>query len=162
MPAITFQQLAGIQHPEKHSLNAACELTARRSRLKNFFGWAIYLMTCTLVARNRGLDRATRKIAAAAKAGLRNETFSLERRNLTLKALRNLIKATNLNMIQWRNFNIDPDWYLGQIGITETGDIMGIKQLQKLIHEEFPKVKFGYFNPPIERIKGNYELDFAH
>ena len=78
------------------------------------------------------------------------------------EALRNLIKATNLNMIQWRNFNIDPDWYLGQIGITETGDIMGIKQLQKLIHEEFPKVKFGYFNPPIERIKGNYELDFAH
>lgn len=97
MPAITFQQLADIQHPEKHSLNGACELTARRSRLKNFFGWAIYLMTCTLVARNRGLDRATRKIAAAAKAGLRNETFSLERRNLTLKALRNLITIISTN-----------------------------------------------------------------
>ncbi|MBS1626881.1 MAG: radical SAM protein [Bacteroidetes bacterium] len=78
------------------------------------------------------------------------------------EALRNLIKKTNLSMIQWRNFNIDPDWYLEQIGITETGDILGIKQLQQLIHEEFPQVKFGYFNPPIERIKGNYELDFAH
>ncbi|MBA4197348.1 MAG: radical SAM protein [Chitinophaga sp.] len=78
------------------------------------------------------------------------------------EALRKLIKETDLSMIQWRNFNIDPDWYLGQIGVTETGEIMGIKQLQQLIHEEFPQVKFGYFNPPMERIKGNYELDFAH
>ena len=34
--------------------------------------------------------------------------------------------------------------------------------IKELIHEEFPEVKYGYFNPPIERIKGNYELDFAH
>lgn len=78
------------------------------------------------------------------------------------EALRKLIKETNLSMIQWRNFNIDPDWYLGQIGMTETGEMMGVKQLQDLIREEFPDVKFGYFNPPIERIKGNYEVDFAH
>ena len=30
------------------------------------------------------------------------------------------------------------------------------------IFEEFPHVKFGYFNPPIERINGNFELNFAH
>jgi molybdenum cofactor biosynthesis enzyme MoaA len=29
------------------------------------------------------------------------------------EALRQLILTTDLNMIQWRNFNIDPDWYLG-------------------------------------------------
>jgi len=78
------------------------------------------------------------------------------------EALRKLIIETDLCMIQWRNFNIDPDWYLGQTGITETGEMMGIKQLQDLIHEEFPNVKFGYFNPPMERIKGDYEKDFAH
>ena len=78
------------------------------------------------------------------------------------EALRKLITDTNLDMIQWRNFNIDPDWYLGQIGVTETGELMGVKQLQELIHEEFPHVQFGYFNPPIERIKGNFETDFAH
>lgn len=78
------------------------------------------------------------------------------------EALRKLIKETNLSMIQWRNFNIDPDWYLGLLGIHETGELLGIKQVMDLIHEEFPKVKFGYFNPPIERIKGNYEMDFAH
>ncbi|GAC1450858.1 MAG: radical SAM protein [Chitinophagaceae bacterium] len=78
------------------------------------------------------------------------------------EALRKLIRETDLCMIQWRNFNIDPDWYLGKIGVTETGECMGIKQLQELIHEEFPKVKYGYFNPPMERIKGNFDMDFAH
>jgi len=78
------------------------------------------------------------------------------------EALRNLIRETGLSMIQWRNFNIDPDWYLGQIGVTETGDMLGIKQLMSLIREEFPQLKFGYFNPPMERIKGNYDLDYAH
>ena len=77
------------------------------------------------------------------------------------EALRKLIIDTDLSMIQWRNFNIDPDWYMGKIGVNETGEMLGVKQLMSLITEEFPKVKFGYFNPPIERIKGNYEIDFA-
>ena len=77
------------------------------------------------------------------------------------EALRKLIIDTDLTMIQWRNFNIDPDWYMGKIGVNETGEMLGVKQLMSLIAEEFPKVKFGYFNPPIERIKGNYETDFA-
>ncbi len=77
------------------------------------------------------------------------------------EALRKLIKATGLKMIQWRNFNIDPDWYLGKIGVTDTGECLGIKQLMDLISEEFPGLKFGYFNPSMERIKGNFEMDFA-
>ena len=77
------------------------------------------------------------------------------------EALRKLIIDTDLNMIQWRNFNIDPDWYLGKLGIAETPEFMGVKQLMELLHDEFPQLKFGYFNPPIERIKGNYEKDFA-
>lgn len=78
------------------------------------------------------------------------------------EALRKLIKETGLKMIQWRNFNIDPDWYLGKIGVTDTGDCLGVKQLMELIREEFPDLKFGYFNPSIERIKGRFDLDFAH
>jgi pyruvate-formate lyase-activating enzyme len=77
------------------------------------------------------------------------------------EALRELIRETGLSMIQWRNFNIDPDWYLGKIGVVETGEIMGVKQLMELIREEFPDLKYGYFNPPMERIKGNFESDFA-
>ncbi len=78
------------------------------------------------------------------------------------EALRKLIKQTDLCMIQWRNFNIDPDWYLGKIGVAETGECMGVKQMMQLIQEEFPNLKFGYFNPSMERIKGNFEMDFAH
>lgn len=78
------------------------------------------------------------------------------------EALRKVISDTGLKMIQWRNFNIDPDWYLGKINATDTGEFLGVKQLMELIQEEFPHLKYGYFNPPIERIKGNFELNFAH
>lgn len=78
------------------------------------------------------------------------------------EALRKLIRETGLNMIQWRNFNIDPDWYMGKIGATDTGECMGVKQLMELIREEFPDLKFGYFNPPMERIRGDFAMDFAH
>jgi len=77
------------------------------------------------------------------------------------EALRKLISDTDLNMIQWRNFNIDPDWYMGKIGMTDTGDMLGVKQMMDLIQEEFPNLKFGYFNPPMERIKGDYNHQFA-
>ena len=77
------------------------------------------------------------------------------------EALRKLIKETDLCMIQWRNFNIDPDWYLGKINVSDTGECIGVKQMMDLIREEFPNLKFGYFNPSIERIKGDYEKDFA-
>lgn len=76
-------------------------------------------------------------------------------------ALCELIRTTDLSMIQWRSFNIDPDWYLGKMGIMDPGECMGIRQMMDLIHEEFPHVKFGYFNPPIERMK-NFDVDFAH
>ncbi len=76
-------------------------------------------------------------------------------------ALCAFIRETDISMIQWRNFNIDPDWYLGKMNVADTGESMGVKQMIELIQEEFPKLKFGYFNPPIERMK-NFEVDFAH
>jgi hypothetical protein len=75
-------------------------------------------------------------------------------------ALRKLIEYTDLSMIQWRNFNIDPDWYLGKIGVTDTGNCYGMHQMIDMIREEYPHVKFGYFNPPIERMS-NFEMGFA-
>lgn len=78
------------------------------------------------------------------------------------EALRRLIIDTDLCMIQWRNFNIDPDWYLGKLGVVDTGECLGMSQLLSLIREEFPALRFGYFNPPMERIRGDYAADFAH
>lgn len=77
------------------------------------------------------------------------------------EALRTFIQETKLNMIQWRNMNIDPDWYLKKIDWKPSKKILGMLKLMHFIHEEFPNIKFGYFNPPIERIKGNYETDYA-
>jgi len=77
------------------------------------------------------------------------------------EALRKMISETGLHMIQWRNFNIDPDWYLGKIGCTETGNAMGVQNLMELLREEFPGLKFGYFNPPSERIHGVFDRDYA-
>lgn len=77
------------------------------------------------------------------------------------EALRTFIKETNLDLIQWRNFNIDPDWYLGKIGVDDCGERMGIKTMMDKLLEEFPNLKFGYFNPPIERMN-NYDVAFAH
>ncbi len=66
------------------------------------------------------------------------------------EALRQVIRYTDLSMIQWRNFNIDPDWYLGKIGVTELPEGMGIRQVLQSIRREFPHLAFGYFNPPEE------------
>jgi pyruvate-formate lyase-activating enzyme len=78
-----------------------------------------------------------------------------------LDALRRFIETTKISMIQWRNFNIDPDWYLGKIGVTDTGNRYGLHNMIEIIREEFPSVQFGYYNPPIERMK-NFNTDFAH
>lgn len=78
------------------------------------------------------------------------------------QALRKLIRETGLNMIQWRNFNIDPDWYLERLQVDDTPPSMGISMMMHRLREEFPDLKYGYYNPPIERIKGNYSMDFAH
>jgi len=70
--------------------------------------------------------------------------------NEEYEALRDWIKYSDLSMIQWRNFNIDPDWYLGKIGVTELGAGLGIKNVMEKIRHEFPHLAFGYFNPPAE------------
>ena len=78
------------------------------------------------------------------------------------EALRTAIQITGLKMIQWRNFNIDPDWYLQRVGLDDPGEPIGIKNMMDMLQEEFPNLKYGYFNPPMERIQGHFEADFAH
>ncbi len=78
------------------------------------------------------------------------------------QALREVIRSTGLKMIQWRNFSIDPDWYLEKVGVADTDLAMGVGTLMKRLSAEFPSLRFGYFNPPIERIRGDYQKDFAH
>ena len=65
-------------------------------------------------------------------------------------ALANLIETSDLNMIQWRNLNIDPDWYVESIGLREPSAFWGMPVLLQKIREQFPQIRFGYFNPPVK------------
>ena len=69
------------------------------------------------------------------------------------EALRKFIRETGLTMIQWRNFNIDPDWYFEKVKMPETGEAIGMKTLMKELKKEFPYLDYGYFNPPEKRIQ---------
>lgn len=54
-----------------------------------------------------------------------------------------------VNMIQTRNLNIDPDYYLDSIGF-EDEEAIGVRQLLKLLQTKYPRLTLGYYNPPKE------------
>jgi pyruvate-formate lyase-activating enzyme len=58
------------------------------------------------------------------------------------------IEKTGVDMIQWRNLNYDPAAYFKELKIdVRRGDMMGMGALIKMVHERFPRVMKGYFNP---------------
>ncbi len=59
-----------------------------------------------------------------------------------------LISELDIQMIQWRNLNIDPDYYLDAIGPGEGG--IGLASTVKQVRERFPSLRHGYFNPYVE------------
>jgi pyruvate-formate lyase-activating enzyme len=73
-----------------------------------------------------------------------------------LQALREFIRYTDISMIQWRNFNIDPDWYLGKLNLVDLPHGIGIKHVMDEIKREFPHLKYGYFNPPHGDARGAF------
>jgi molybdenum cofactor biosynthesis enzyme MoaA len=60
------------------------------------------------------------------------------------------IQETGLDLIQMRNLNIDPEWYLRTIGYRSAGAKLGIRPLMERLRETFPELRFGYFNPPLD------------
>jgi pyruvate-formate lyase-activating enzyme len=70
-------------------------------------------------------------------------------REREIEGLVGLIKKTNLDLIQMRNLNIDPDLYLKTMG---RGEGMGISKMVNVLKKEFPSLQFGYFN----RTKENF------
>lgn len=63
------------------------------------------------------------------------------------------ISDYNINMIQWRNFNIDPEWYSELIEPIRNRKKMGVKNLVNEIRRLYPHLYHGYFNPGEEIIK---------
>lgn len=66
------------------------------------------------------------------------------------EAIRQFMKDTDLSMIQWRNFNIDPDFYYKRANLTDPKEKLGTIDFMQKIRNEFPNVKYGYFNPSLE------------
>ena len=69
-----------------------------------------------------------------------------------VEGLIELIRETNLDLIQMRNLNIDPDLYLKTMG---RGEGIGISKMVNVLKKEFPSLQFGYFN----RTKENFYSD---
>jgi len=74
--------------------------------------------------------------------GLSDEIEELER-------LAEAIEAFGLDFIQLRNHNIDPDWYMDKIAYKSGTTRLGIRSAINYLKSRFPKLRFGYFNPPL-------------
>ncbi|MFH1214293.1 MAG: radical SAM protein, partial [Candidatus Neomarinimicrobiota bacterium] len=61
-------------------------------------------------------------------------------------AFEKLLTEYDVDMIQWRNLNIDPEWYWDELAPSEETGI-GIRNLIEHYKAKFPRLRHGYFNP---------------
>ncbi len=66
------------------------------------------------------------------------------------EALRRLVAETGLDLIQMRNLNIDPEWYLSMMGTGADREVIGVLELISRLKNEFPDLRLGYFNPALQ------------
>ncbi len=67
-----------------------------------------------------------------------------------INSLTKFLNQFPVNMIQTRNLNIDPDFYLDSIGFNDC-ESLGISNLLRYLHEKYPHLQFGYYNPSVEK-----------
>ena len=70
-----------------------------------------------------------------------------------------LIEKTQLDLVQMRNLNIDPDLYLKEMG---SGRGIGISEMMGLLKAEFPRLQFGYFNRTKETFYTRVKEQHSH
>ena len=68
-----------------------------------------------------------------------------------VEALSALIERVGIEMIQLRNLNLDPEVYRCALPEEAFGPGMGLDAFQQALRRRFPRLSFGYFNPPKER-----------
>lgn len=100
------------------------------------------------------------------------------------------IEETRIDMIQWRNIALDPEYYLTSIKCVHTtphipfthiviviitittaryeppasvvyAEKLGVKQLMETIRDKYPHVKHGYYNPCLDEKAHGYNLTTA-
>jgi len=82
-----------------------------------------------------------------------------------IDALERLLRKVSVDMIQTRNLNIDPDWYVHRLGLDDTASDLavakparvakpaGVRHWVARIRMRFPSIKLGYFNPPRQEME---------
>ena len=69
------------------------------------------------------------------------------------KALFGFLKKNNINMIQWRNMNYDPEDYFSVLKFSDSSkELIGMDKFIEKTYKKFPNVMKGYFNPSKKRI----------
>ncbi|MDL2207747.1 radical SAM protein [Desulfovibrio sp. OttesenSCG-928-M16] len=63
------------------------------------------------------------------------------------EALSRLVGEHAVDMIQLRNLNIDPEYYLELMQDVESGPLLGFHNFRKRLKKDNPHLRFGYFNP---------------
>ena len=61
-----------------------------------------------------------------------------------LAALSRFIEDTGVDLIQMRNLNIDPEWYLESIRYRPDGTKLGVLTFMERLRRSFPHLQFGY------------------
>jgi len=68
-----------------------------------------------------------------------------------MASLNHLLETVQINFIQMRNMNIDPEWYMEELELGAAGSNgIGILKWMETWRAKFPDLRFGYFNPPRE------------
>ena len=67
-----------------------------------------------------------------------------------IAALIELVNACDVNFIQLRNLNIDPELYLRLLDGIAFGPAVGLVNFRKRLKKACPGLNFGYFNPHVD------------
>ena len=66
-------------------------------------------------------------------------------------ALCDLVENHQPNLIQLRNLNMDPEWYLRAVKHRPRKKPLGIHRWYATLRRLYPDLRFGYFNPALNR-----------
>jgi len=66
-------------------------------------------------------------------------------------AFSDLVETCRPDLIQLRNLNMDPEWYLQTLNFRATEKPLGMRTWLHMVHQRFPALRFGYFNPVLDQ-----------